>query len=44
MDQLGKFLAGHFTFLGFDFQNWMPIVIGAFAIYIAYLWKTGELH
>ena len=30
-----EFLARHFTFLGLDFQIWMPIVLGAFLIYLA---------
>jgi hypothetical protein len=38
-----EFLAGHFTVLGFEFQNWMPIVVGAVAAYVVYLWKTGQL-
>ena len=38
------FLAKHFTFLGLDFQVWMPIVIGVFVLYILYLWKTDKLH
>jgi hypothetical protein len=43
MDTLADFLAKHFTLLGVDFQNWMPIVVGAFAVYILYLWKTGKI-
>jgi len=39
-----KFLAGHFTLFGVDFQYWMPIFVGAVAIYIIYLWKTGRLN
>jgi hypothetical protein len=35
------FLARHFTFLGIDFQIWMPIIIGAIALYIFYLWTSG---
>jgi hypothetical protein len=37
------FLAKHFTFLGFEFQVWMPIVVGGVGAYIAYLWKTDKL-
>jgi hypothetical protein len=37
------FLIRHFTFLGFDFQYWMPIVIGLSVIYIVWLWKTGQI-
>jgi hypothetical protein len=40
---VGEFLVGHFTVLGVQFQNWMPIVVGAFAIYIVYMWKTGRM-
>jgi hypothetical protein len=36
-----EFLAEHFTFFGFDFQVWMPVFIGACAIYLAWVWKTG---
>ena len=31
---MGEFLTESFTFLGVQFQNWMPIVLGLFAIYI----------
>jgi hypothetical protein len=41
---LFKFLAGHFTLFGVDFQYWMPTFVGAVAIYIIYLWKTGQLN
>jgi hypothetical protein len=34
-------LAKHFTFLGVDFQWWMPIIVGAVMIYVAWLWYTG---
>ena len=37
-------LVKHFTILGVDFQYWMAIVIGAFAVYILYLWKTDQLR
>jgi hypothetical protein len=37
-----ELLAGHFTIVGYDFQNWMPIVVGAFLIYVVYLWKTDR--
>jgi hypothetical protein len=38
------FLVKHFTILGVDVQYWMPILIAACAIYIFYLWKTGQLR
>jgi hypothetical protein len=37
------FLVEHFTLLGLDFQWWMPITVGAVAIYAAWLWCTGRL-
>jgi hypothetical protein len=40
---MSKFLVGHFTVFGFDFQNWMPMMLGAVTIYVFYLWKTGQL-
>jgi hypothetical protein len=36
------FLTEHFAVFGFEFQYWIPIVIGACAIYIVWLWLTGE--
>jgi hypothetical protein len=36
---LGGLLVEHFTFLGIDFQWWMPIIVGAVAIF----WCTGRL-
>jgi hypothetical protein len=38
-----EFLVEHFAFLGFDLQVWMPVVLGAFAIYIVWLLKTGQI-
>jgi hypothetical protein len=29
---LSKFLVGHFTIFDFDFQNWIPVMLGAVAI------------
>jgi hypothetical protein len=37
------FLVEHFTFLRIDFQWWIPIALGAVAIYVAWLWCTGRL-
>ena len=42
MDQFFEFPIRHFTFLGFDFQYWMPIMLAAVAVYILYLWKAGS--
>jgi hypothetical protein len=39
---LMDFLVKHFTFLGIDFQWWMPIVGGALALYVLWLWWTGQ--
>jgi hypothetical protein len=36
-------LADHLTLLWIDFQWWMPIVVGAIAIYVAWLWGAGRL-
>jgi hypothetical protein len=36
-------LTDYFTVLGVTFQRWMPIVVGAVAIYVAWLWCTGRL-
>ena len=38
------FLAEHCTILGLDFQIWMPLFFVPFAIYVVYLWKTGQLR
>jgi hypothetical protein len=35
------FLVEPFTFLGIDFQWWMPIIGGACALYALWLWYTG---
>jgi hypothetical protein len=43
MDQFAQFLVERFSILGFEFQNWMPIVAVSLAVYIAYLWKTGKI-
>jgi hypothetical protein len=37
------FLTDHFTVLGVTFQRWMPIMVGAVATYVAWLWCTGRL-
>jgi hypothetical protein len=38
------FLAQHFTLLGIEFQWWMPIVGGACALYVLWLWATGQFR
>jgi hypothetical protein len=35
-----QFLIEHFTFLGFEGQNWMLIVVGVIAVFIFFVWKT----
>jgi hypothetical protein len=37
------FLTHHFSLLGLDLQWWMPIVTGACAIYVMWLWVSGQL-
>jgi hypothetical protein len=36
------FLAERFTFLGVEFQYWMPIVLAVFAAYAFYLWRSRD--
>jgi hypothetical protein len=35
-----QFLLRHFTFLGFEGQNWMLVVAGVIAVYIFFVWKA----
>jgi hypothetical protein len=35
-----QFLVEHFTFLGFEVQNWMLIAAGLMAAFIFIVWKT----
>ena len=37
-----QFLVEHFTFLGFEIQNWMLIVLGVLVAYILFLRKTRD--
>jgi hypothetical protein len=37
-----QFLVKHFTFLGFEGQNWMLIVAGGIAVYLLFVWKSGN--
>jgi hypothetical protein len=37
-----QFLVKHFTFMGFEGQNWMLIVAGGIAVYLLFVWKTGN--
>jgi hypothetical protein len=39
-----EFLAEGFAVFGITFQFWMPILAGAVALYILYLWKRGQLN
>jgi hypothetical protein len=38
------FLIERFTFVGVEFQIWMPIVVGALAAYLVFVLKTGGMH
>jgi uncharacterized membrane protein len=42
MERFLEFLIGHFTFLGFEFQYWMPVFVGVIATYVLYIWRTGQ--
>jgi hypothetical protein len=37
-----RFLVEGFTFLGFDVQNWMLVVVGLVAAFILFVWKTRD--
>jgi hypothetical protein len=37
-----QFLVKHFTFLGFEVQNWMLIVAGLIAVFIVFVWLTRD--
>jgi H+/gluconate symporter-like permease len=37
-----QFLIEHFTFLGFEGQNWMLILIGVIAAFLFFVWKTHD--
>jgi hypothetical protein len=37
------FLTQHFSLLGLQLQWWMPIVTAACAIYVMWLWLSGQL-
>jgi hypothetical protein len=37
-----QFLIEHFTFLGFEGQYWMLIVVALIAAFIFFVWKTRE--
>ncbi len=39
-----EFLAERFTVSDITFQFWMPIIVGAVALYILYLWKYRVEH
>jgi hypothetical protein len=36
------FLVEHFTFLGFDGQYWMLVMVAVTASFSFYVWKTGD--
>jgi hypothetical protein len=37
-----QFLIEHFTFLGFEGQYWMLIVVALIAAFIFFVWKTRD--
>jgi len=37
-----QFLIEHFTFLGFEGQNWMLILVGLIAAFILFVWITRD--
>jgi nitrate reductase NapE component len=37
-----KFLIEHFTFLGFEVQNWMLVVVGLIAAYMLLVWMSRD--
>jgi nitrate reductase NapE component len=37
-----RFLVEGFTFLGFDVQNWMLVVVGLIAAFGFFVWKTRD--
>jgi hypothetical protein len=39
-----EFLAERFTAFGITFQFWMPIFVGAAALYSLCLWRRGQLN
>jgi hypothetical protein len=39
-----EFLTERFEVFGITFQFWMPILLGAAALYIFCVWKRGRLN
>jgi hypothetical protein len=37
-----QFLIEHFTFLGFEIQNWMLVVVGLIAAYMLLVWMSRD--
>jgi hypothetical protein len=37
-----QFLIERFTFLGFEGQNWMLVVVALIAAFIFFVWKTHD--
>ena len=37
-----QFLIEHFTFLGFEVQNWMLVVVGLIAAYMLLVWTSRD--
>jgi hypothetical protein len=38
-NQVAQWLLGEFTFLGFHFQNWMPVALAIVALAIFQAWR-----
>jgi hypothetical protein len=38
-----QWLIAHFSFLGVDFQNWMPVAAGIVALFSAYQWISERM-
>lgn len=37
-----QFLVEHFTFVGFEGQYWMLIVVGLIAAFVFFVWRTRD--
>jgi len=39
---VAQFLVEHFTFLGFEVQNWTLIVVGLIVVYVLFVLRTRD--
>jgi len=39
---VARFLVEHFTFLGFEVQNWMLIVVFLTLAFVLFAWRTRD--